>query len=229
MSSPSDSRWSAFSVRPPSASRTSVSSTVSNRNAASSSARTAPGASGLVERGVAAAPHRVHDLARPVGGLAALDEPGARARRAVRPATPGRGSRGVVAAGAGRSPNGTTAGAGSVIAAILTRVGGVSRQSRRPRSQSAPRIGLRPCGRAPGGARGGRRRSRGRLAGRRRTIAPGTSPASDGATDASPTTSRPPAARGTCRATAGRRGPRAPARRRAATGRDGRPRAGAAG
>ena len=39
MSAPSASRWSAFSVRPPSASRSSVSATVSNRKAASSASR----------------------------------------------------------------------------------------------------------------------------------------------------------------------------------------------
>ena len=43
MSAPSASRWSAFSVRPPSASFISVSATVSKRKAASSSARRAAG------------------------------------------------------------------------------------------------------------------------------------------------------------------------------------------
>ena len=47
MSAPSDSRWSAFSVRPPSARTSSVVATVSKRNAASSASRSAAGSVGI--------------------------------------------------------------------------------------------------------------------------------------------------------------------------------------
>ena len=77
MSAPSASRWSAFSVRPPSASCHSVSATVSNRNAASRSARRPAGSvrtSSIVrDRPL---PDRVGDLAGAVRGLAALRQPG---------------------------------------------------------------------------------------------------------------------------------------------------------
>ena len=76
MSAPSSSLWSAFSVRPPSAIRSSVSPTVSKRNASASAVRSAAGSVRDRRRvGRAAAPERVGDLPRAVGGLALRDHP----------------------------------------------------------------------------------------------------------------------------------------------------------
>ena len=86
---PSASRWRAFSVRPPSASRSSVSATVSKTNAASSAARSGPAASGARRCGRRRATRRPRSGAR---GTRALHVRRARPRSAsgVRPDRPGR-------------------------------------------------------------------------------------------------------------------------------------------
>ena len=92
MSAPSARRWSAFSVRPPSDRRSSVSATVSKRNARVELLAERRGQRpDVVGGGRVAAPDGIGDLAGAVCGLAALGEPGHELAGA-RPEMPGRGS-----------------------------------------------------------------------------------------------------------------------------------------
>ena len=96
MSAPSSSRWSAFSVWPPSAIRSSVSATVSKRKRLAERraqrrrqrARSPPDRSTPPPR-----PHGVGDLAGAVGGLATGGQPRAQRRRGSGRTDPGRGRR----------------------------------------------------------------------------------------------------------------------------------------
>ena len=205
-SAPSASRWSAFSVRPPSASRSSVSATVSNRKAASSSARRAAGSvSDLVDRADDAAPHRVADLAR-----------------AIAPATPRAASHARERiAGSGRTGQARGVGRSRVRPRAHVAADDPAGRPRRyvdPRHPPAARrldlVEQRASRRAV--ARPSRPEPTRRLVLRRAATAP---------PDDEPTTR---ACRGTSPATAGRHGPVARARSRVASGRAGRPRAGAA-
>ena len=195
MSAPSASRWSAFSVRPPSASFHSVSATVSNRNAASRSARRPAGSvrTSSIEP-TDAAPDRVGDLARAVGGHR-------RARPARPPARPGSGRTGRAARASGLMPVDASAGGHATGTMALPTIAG------RPRRNSTHGIRRPPAG----WTSWSRSRSPWPTPDRaRRTCPAARSVAGRGRRpDDQPTDRR---SRRTSRATAGRRGPGARAR-----------------
>ena len=206
MRAPSPSRWRAFSVRPPSASVSSVSATVSNRNAASRSARRPAGSVRIVvDRADRAAP----DAHRRPGGR---DRRAPRARPATRPWHQG-SARTIPGAGHGVTRSMLPQGGQTVGRTSLPTIAG------RPRRNSTQGIRRPPAGwtswsseRAVAGRQPARAEAPGRqVLARRRARRP------DG---------QPPAAasRRRSRATAGRPGPGARAPRRAATGRGARPR-----
>ena len=222
-STPSDSRWRARSVRPSSASRTSVSMIVSNRNAASMRLAQRRGERAcVVERRGPAAPDGVAELAGAVAGLARLHDPGAQARRGPCPTARAVGSR---SPGASRADDD---------AARRSRVGGrhvllsramsstrlsALRGPRRARA-SAPRLGAassrgrRAAARRRG--RAGRRRWRARVRRRARRACPGVRRRRSGGDRSSATDGLPhdesagARSRRSCPATGGARAPGAP-------------------
>ena len=244
-SSPSERRWTAFSVRH----AVRVGGPRSPRRCRSGTPRRAPpgAAAGRVRISSNAACRPRHAAsstwrARYAGWPRSANQ--AASSSGARPPMPGRSSRGPVAEGAGRSPkNGVTTGRSSVIAPMMTRVGAGLGPATGPAAADPARGGhaagpaaspRRTSGACPGGVTpledeapvdGGERRPaavpdegpRPVAVLRRRDGRRGHDEA------------LPVRARGTCRATAGRRGPGARARRPAARGRAGRPRAGAGG
>ena len=205
--------------------RISLSSTVSKRNAAASSARSgrrAASGSRRTSPGGRATPRPAPAGRGTPGWPRSVNQ--AASSSGARPPMPGRSSRGRLAEGAGRSPkNGTTTGFSTVIAPMMTRRAGRSRPAsagRRPRSQSSPDIGRLPGGRdavsstsRPSGvASAGRSPSR--------TIGPGHVAASPTRATRRRGHDEPLAVELEERAgpRAGRRGPGAPAPRPAASG-----------
>ena len=76
MSAPSSSRWSAFSVRPPSAiAHLRVADGIEDERGVERRAERTGQRADILDRGGRAAPHRVRDLARPERGFATVRQP----------------------------------------------------------------------------------------------------------------------------------------------------------